>query len=112
MKTIIGRTARDRNDRTQGAGVITVMRVVGKDGELRLSPQERSWTMGSKKDAVDLHVKARDPPDPANQEELVSSTNAMVIRRGNALWIQETHSANGIIFATGHKEDEGSVSPG
>lgn len=112
MKTIIGRTARDRSDRTQGGGVITALRVVGKDGELRLSPQERSWTLGSKKDAVDLHVTSRNPPEDANQEELVSSTNAMLIRRGNSLWIQDTHSANGIIFATGHKEDEGSVSPG
>jgi hypothetical protein len=111
MKMKIG-TAVDGTDRTQGAGMVTALRVVGRDVELRLSPQERTWSMGAARDSVDLYVTSRGPDDNERTEELVSRLHATITRRGNQLWVQDARSTNGIVFATGHKEAEGAVGPG
>lgn len=111
MKNKITGTAVDGTDRTQASGPVTALRVVGRDIELRLSPEERSWSLGSSADSVDLHVSSR-AAAAGSSEELVSRLHANITRRGNQLWIQDARSANGIIFANGHKETEGVVGAG
>lgn len=110
-KNKVGGTAVDGSDRTQGSGPVTVLRVVGRDIELRLSPEERTWSLGSAPDSVDLHVSSRASGGAPN-EELVSRLHAVLTRRGNQLWVQDSKSANGIIFGNGHKETEGTIGAG
>lgn len=107
------RTAVDRTDMTPPAGIVTVLRLVGRDDELRLSPAQLTFSIGS--GAVDLVIGP--PRDDEGQTahkpwKYVSNVHAYIHRRANRLGIQDAKSTNGIIFASGHKEDEGEIGAG
>jgi hypothetical protein len=69
---------------------VTVLRLVGHNVELPLSPKKRTFTLGA---ALEPEVEVTIPTEFAGR---VSRLHALMQRRGNRLWIVDQQSTNGI----------------
>jgi hypothetical protein len=105
-------TAVEPMDHAQPTGLVTVLQVVGRGIELRLSPEQRTFSIGSAL-GVDLHVSSPQPEGRAATRpwQIVSRNHAQALRKLNGLVITDQHSKNGITIM-GERRPSGEIVAG
>lgn len=93
---------------------VIVLRVVGTDLELVMSPEMRTFTLGSRRepevDQHHLHLSSRHIHGVSAREH-VSGLHLLIERKGNRLWIRDQDSTNGT-FVRDRRERAAEIAAG
>src|SRR5688572_21732234 len=92
-------TAVGTENQAEPTGLVTVLQVVGRGIQLRLSPEQRTFSIGSAI-GVDLQVSSPEPEGKAATRpwQIVSRNHAQALRKLNGLVITDQQSRNGTLI--------------